>query len=144
MKKTIIFILVFLTTVLQIYAQNDPVGYFVNKCINLLGKTVPEGFQRINRTMFKNDENIALTVDNGLVAASGFGSVFVRSNEALGFNALVYDYFEKNNWSFYDSFSDRSDIYLKNGIYAHIANPGRRDDGLIFTLILFSKNINNF
>jgi hypothetical protein len=144
MKKTIIFILVFLATVLQIYAQNDLVAYYVNKCLNLLGKTVPEGFQRMNRTDFRNDEDIFLTVENGLITVSGFGSAFERSNEAAEFNALLYDYFEKNNWNYYNSTFDGSDIYLKNGIYAYIANPRKRDDGLIATIIGFSKNINNF
>ena len=142
MKKSI-FLSLFFVMALQIYAQNDPVAYYINKCISLLGNNVPEGFQRMNRTGYKNDEDIILMTENGTVVLSMFGTTFDRNNEAAEFNALFYDYFESNNWNFHISRRD-GDIYIKNGIYAIITNPSRRDDGLIVTMIAFSRNVNNF
>jgi hypothetical protein len=144
MKKIIVSLLLFLAMILQIYAQDDPVTYYIDKCLSLLGKNVPEGFQRMNRTGYKNDEDIILMVENGIVVLSMFGTTFDRNNEAAEFNALFYDYFENNNWNFYDSTYDGSDVYVKNGIYAYIFNPTKRDDGLIVSMIGFSRNIDNF
>jgi cobyric acid synthase len=97
-----------------------------------LGKPVSDGFQRMNRTVFRNDE------DN-VVFLSGVGSAFDTTNEAHDFNSLFYNYFEDNNWVYYDEIN-QGDIYAKNKIYACITYPSRRDDGLIAGMVLFSSN----
>jgi len=143
MRKFIVFFAGFFIFGVQIYAQ-DFIEYYINKCIGLLGSTVPNGFQRMNRTGFKNDEDIIIMTENNIVIVSMFGSTFDRTNEAADFNSLFYGYFENNGWRYYDSTYDDSDIYVKGEIYAVISNPTRRDDGLIVAMIVFSRNINNF
>jgi hypothetical protein len=142
-NKKIIISFIFLTMVLQIYAQDNTKAYYVNKCISLLGGSVPEGFQRMNRNFYMNDEDIVLYVENGVVLMSSFGSVFLRTNEAYAYSSSFYDYFETNNWVFIRTING-SDIYLKNGVYVSIVGQQRRSDGLISSTISFGRDINVF
>jgi hypothetical protein len=145
MKKNIIFIMLFLLFVLNIYCQTVTVSDIINDLISYLNKPVPEGFQRVNRYVFGNDLNITLEVENEIVILSSFGRAFYTTHEASNHNTFLYEYFENynNNWNFYRSLG-RYDIYVKNGVYAGIMRPLRRDDGLIVVQLLVSMNINNY
>ena len=143
MKKMIgIFVLSFIA--LNSFAQESIGQYYVNKCVSLLGKTVPSEFKRFHRTAYKNDEDIMVGIENGIIIVSAFGSTFDRTNEAADFNSLFYNYFENNNWQYYRTTSNGSDIYFKNSVYACIFKPTKRDDGQIVTMIGFSNDINKF
>jgi hypothetical protein len=144
MKKLVVSLVFFLAMILQIYAQDIPITHSIDKCLSLLGKNVPEGFQRMSRSIYTNDEGLILRVENGIVVLSIAGSIFNRFDAATKFNTSFYDYFENNNWNFYNSPNAGTDIYVKNGIYACISIPSKHDNGLIISQILFSRNINYF
>lgn len=145
MNKNIFIIFIFFALSLPIYTQEGESldeTYYVNKCIFLLEKPVPEGFRRADRSFFRNDEYIYLFVENGIVALSQHGIAYNTTHEASAFAVPYYDYFEKNGWSFYLT-KGKCDIYLKDDVYAGIYNE-RRSDGLITAMIAFCRNVNLF
>ena len=148
MKKQSIFLTILLVIVFQVHGQYNStiIADFINRTVSMLGGSVPSGFQRIDRTTFKNDEDIVLITENGIVVYSYVGSVFGTTGEAHALNGAFYDYFEnnRNNWRFVRSTVYGTDIYLRNGVYARIETPSRRDDGLIVAGVGFSRNINDF
>ena len=148
MKKLITALLIFLT--FNAYSQHSNkdfdsidafINYYVNSYIYVLGKKVPEDYIRLDRTTYKNNEEIFLTIDNNLVIISAIGSSFRTTNAALEFNGHFYNFFEEN-LGFQKTLYNKSDIYEKNGFYAMILRPTKRDDGLIVAMIAFSNDIN--
>jgi len=146
MKKYLLCFIICLVTFGNIYSQEDLFSQMIEDMISILGGVVPSDFQRLDRTTFKNDEGIILMVENGAVIVVAFGDVFDTTHEAHGFNGLLYDYFEntQNNWIFNRQMRDGTDIYLRNGVFGGITRPNKRDDGLIATGIIFTRNINLF
>jgi hypothetical protein len=148
MKKNLLSFFILFVFILPIYANDElhseNIPKYVNKCIALLGKSVPNGFQRLDRTMFINDEDIMIIVENGIIVMSSFGDAFETTHDASALNGLFYDYFEnsRNNWKFICSTYYGTDVYLRNGIYAEIFK-GQRRDGLIVSLLKFRRNIND-
>jgi hypothetical protein len=98
---------------MSIFAQDIKMEYYLNKCISLLEKPVPDGFQRIGKTGYRNEEGITVSVKNGIITLSTFSSAFLTTNETHEFNALLYDYVENTNWQYY-SYNKlvRVDIYF--------------------------------
>ena len=141
MKKTvIILLLVFLNT--NIHAQ-DNLGTIVNECVSLLDKPAPNYYQRLDRTRYRHpNQKIVVIVENGKVSLVAIGDVFETVNEAIDFNSKFYPFFESNGWIYNDKNYDGEDIYVKNGVYARIAHPGKRDDGYIATAVILSKKLN--
>jgi len=107
----------------------------------MLGRPVPNGFWRIDRTKFTNDEGIGLDVENEIVTTVILWNVFETFNDAHKLNGKLYDYFEnpRNKWNLVYS-TDEGNSYFRNGIYVTITKPSRRDDGKIFTASLFYRD----
>ena len=139
MKKLFFSLIVISAFGVQIFAQDIPVTVIVDKCISLLGRTVPEGFNRMDRTVFQNEEGYFLITENGIVIYSGYRKSFSKSNEAFSFNVLLYDYLEGNNWEYYRTNPNGSDVYQKNNVNAIIFSPQRHDDGYLITGVLFQS-----
>jgi len=150
MRKSFISILIMLISIFQAYGQNNTqseiVEYFINKAVSLLGETVPDGFRRVDRTTFANNEDIIIITEDEKIVISYIGSIFNTTHEAHELNGLLYDYFENrgNNWSFVSSTDNGTDLYFRDDIYAGISSPSRRDDGLIVTGVGFSRKIHDF
>jgi len=146
MKKGLLLAVILYVFVVQAYGQDDRIAELIDRGIAKLDGAVPDGFRRIDRTTFINDEDIVLIVENGIVIFSGFGGTYYTTHEAHADLGLFYDYFEdiRNNWRFYRRTLDGSDIYLRNGVFAYISRPTRRDDGLIVFIIGFSRNVHTF
>ena len=141
--KRLIAVVVFIFSVSLCYSQ-DYLGGRINECVSYISKSVPNGFHRSDRTTYINDTgDIVLTIDNGKVIISTNGRAFERTNEAHQWQAQFYEYFENNNWSYSDLSESGVEVYVKNGIYACILRPFRRDDGLIAALVMFLDDINN-
>lgn len=143
MKKNIIFLYLFFAGI-TLFAQeslDEFIQYYITTCISVLGNPVPSGFQRIDRTSFKNEYDVILFTENNIVTASAFGSAFSSNSDATEFNGIFYTFFE-DNWTFFRSTNQGADIYIKNDVYAIINRPRRRDDGQIVAIIGFSKDIN--
>jgi hypothetical protein len=85
-----------------------------------------------------------VVVENGAVSVSVIGTIFVTNHEAAAFNAVFYEHFETTGWEYYDTNGEGEDMYVKDGVYACIAIPSKRDDGYIATAIAFSRTIANF
>ena len=149
MKKMLLVFIIFLIFVSQIYGQDDLISQWIanliDTSISAIGGSVPDGFRRSDRTTFINDDSIILITENGIVVLSAIVYAWATTHEAHEFNGLLYDYFEnnRNNWRFIRSTYNGTDIYLRNGIYAGIQIPSRRDDGMIASLIGFSRNIDD-
>jgi len=146
MKRGLLLAVIIAVFVVQAYGQNDRIAEFIDRCIAKLDGAVPDGFRRFDRTLFINDEDIFIAVENGIVILSGFGGTYSTTHEAHADLGVFFDYFEdsRNNWDFLRTTFDGSNIYSRNGVFAHISRPTRRDDGLIVFTIGFSRNINNF
>jgi len=140
--KKYIFIFIFISFFIgHLFGQSNSVSdLIVNRCISMLGRSVPNGFIRIDRTRYYNEEGFILTVENGVVVSSGFQSNFNTFNEAHEFNGVLYNYFEnsRNNWILFSS-SSEGDIYSRNRVFATIVRPSRRNDGVIVNIILFDR-----
>ena len=139
MKKLVLSFFIISAVGIQIFAQDVPVTVIVNKCISLLGGTVPEGFNRMDRTVFQNEEGYFLITENGIVIYSGYRKSFSKSNEAFAFNVILYDYLEENKWDFNRTNPNGSDVYQKNDVNAIIFSPQRHDDGYLITGVLFQS-----
>ena len=85
--------------------------------------------------------HISLTVQNNIVKTCMIGSVFEYSHEAYLYLAFYYNYFENdsNGWNYSEFSEDGLDIYTKDGVYAFIRSPSKRDDGLIGAAVLFTS-----
>jgi hypothetical protein len=140
MKKMLIYLLIFLLPILQVYGQN--VSVLVNRCISLLDKPVPNGFRQVNRQTFINNEGIFLFVNNEIVIVSALVSTFRSERDAREYNTLFSNFFKNNSWNFFRTSSSGADIYLLNGLHAIIENPRKNENGSIETMIGFSRNLN--
>ena len=144
--KKILFFLIITVFIMQVHSQGDPfseiITAHINKTISMLGGAIPEGFQRLDRTMFRNNEDIILMVENGIVTMSSFGDIFTTTGEAHLFTGLLFEHFEnnRNNWVHFRSNRNGTEIYQKADVYAGILKPAKRDDGMIVSVISFSKN----
>ena len=128
--KRCIFGVLFLFCLAVCYGQQN-----IDEYISYLGQPVPKDFERINRTMYKDNTGyIVLFVENNLVKICSIGGAFDYTHEASNWLAFYYSYFEDNKWE-YTKASD-SDIYEKNGTYAMIARPRERADGSIGSMIM--------
>ena len=92
----------------------------------------------MDRTTYMNDNDIVLYVHNNLVIASIIGTVFDYTHEASAWLADYYNYFENQNWIFSEGDSS-GDVYTKNGILVMCYKPSKRDDGMIVTMVIFTK-----
>jgi hypothetical protein len=122
------------------FAQED-YSRQISECVAALGKAVPDGYTRTDRTHYKKiGENVFLTIgEDKKVVGSGFGAAFDRTNKAVEWNGQLYTLFEKENWQYYDT-KEYGDIYKKGDIYAVITESSKRDDGLIATHIAFTRD----
>jgi len=133
MKKIIAIILLSFLPVFSFALDN------VDLCMSYLGKPVPRGFSRIDRTTYVNDDsNIILNVENGIVITSMIGITFEFTHEASRWLAEYYNYFENDDWEFVESYPD-SDLYIKDEDAAMCIKPYRREDGLIVAMVLLTK-----
>jgi hypothetical protein len=141
MKKCIVISLFFVFNI-SIFAQENIILEYINNCIDLLGKPLPNiGFQRINRDVYrKTDNGILLLIENGQIVFSTVGTITERSDEAALIISYFYDYFEKNNWNYY-GVHNNFDVYYNNGVYAGISEVARREDGYMVAMVGFSRNI---
>ena len=133
MKKYIFCLLLFFCVIIC-YGQEN-----INLYISYLEKSVPNGFQRMNRTTYMDESgNIVLSIDNNLVKACSIGVAFDYNHEANEWLAFYYNYFEDNNWEY----SNRAglEIYSKNNVYAIIVGASKREDGQIVSMIMFTKD----
>jgi hypothetical protein len=153
MKKTVfIFLSIFFIINGFVHTQDNTTilmnltSELIDMSIDLLGKPVPDKFQRVSRTMFvlksSDTSGIGVTVDDGLVNVSAV-TIMGNINFVREFNVTFYNYFENNSWRFLRE-SGGADIYVKNGIFAAVTQPFNRDDGLMGATIMFSSNLNNF
>jgi hypothetical protein len=143
MKKIFISLLIFFLTVLQVHGQNIPVIELINKCISLLDKTVPDGFQQLNIQTYINNEGILLLVNNEMVIVSSLVKSFRSNREANEYNALFSDFFKNNNnWDFFRTSSAGAEIYSRDDLRAIIEKPKRANNGSIETMIGFSRRLN--
>jgi hypothetical protein len=143
MKKIFIFLFIFSLSILQVHGQNITVSELINRCISLLDKPVPNGFQQINRQVFINNEGILLLVYDEIVVVSTLAKSFETEREANNFNALFSNFFkDDNSWDLFRRSSSGAEIYLRNGLYAIIEKPRKQNNGSIETMIGFSRNLN--
>ena len=142
MKKNI-FVLTFLGMASLCYSQVN-IGRYINECVSLISKPVPNNYVRGDRTTFLNEDGIIVAkVINGIVIGGAIGQAFDRTNEALEWQSQFYDFFESNNWN-YSNLSERGvEIYSKNNIYALIISPSRRNDNQIAAMVIFVDNLNS-
>jgi hypothetical protein len=143
MKKLLALCFLFLL-VQGAYAQltQKDVEDTVNKCISLLGKSVPEGSIRMGRSMFKvpyKDWEIVMVVENGLIYVTSYGSVHYSTDMASAFLGSFYTFFEDSgSWKYVGRGSVYDDVYYNNEVYAALETY-KREDGLIVAMVLFSK-----
>jgi hypothetical protein len=113
----------------------------------LIGKPVPIGFARQDRTHYMkqiNDQTIILTVRDNTVISSSLGAVFHTVHEAQKWRAKYYNIMEQANWEFIKYIKeDGEEIYEKNNYRAFLTDPWQRIDGLIAIGIYLYKLIDN-
>ena len=110
----------------------------IDQYILYLEGPIPQEFQRVNDTTYiDNSGNIVLLVEDNLVKACNIGASFDTADESGEWLAFYYDYFKDNNWEY----SNDSDIYMKNNVFAMIIKEQKRNDGKIASLILFTKDV---
>ena len=134
MKKPVFIILIFNLSILA-FSQDD-IGLY----ISYLGKPVPNDFHRVNRTTYMNDNGIILHIHDGLVISSVIGVALDYTHEAIQWLADYYNFFEDQQWTFLDSdLKIKGDAYAKDGIIAICIKPSKRDDNLITTMVILTK-----
>lgn len=141
--RKIIWILTLFFGVSNVYAQEDVIPYYVDKCISLIGNSIPDEFQRIDRDSYRNNEGITVTAYNGIISYSMIAVVRQTNHEVSMFNVLFHDHFDNNNWIYLGKNIGGYDTYYKNGIYGFIGEPYIRDDGIVAS-IWFSRYKNLF
>ena len=150
MRKAL-FVLLFVCFIAgpNAYAQENFFHSLINECVNLLGQPVPAtGFQRVGRSTWtlgqetnrylRDINNTVIFTQNGLIVLSNFGYFHSDNNRVETFYSFFQELLESTHWEHYSS-SEISEIYRKNGVYAHIST-GIRDDGSYSTMVSFSRN----
>ena len=155
MKRTI-FVVVFVFINTFAFSQNSIIDkyngiidFYLGISNSFLGQN--EDFirqfplaQRVNRNTYKLEDNFIVILENGIINLIIIGESFNRTNEAFDFLSVFYNYFENNKWEYIESSHRNEEIFFKNGIYAIILQPSKRDDGLIAAAIFLSKKKNPF
>ncbi|MDR0512445.1 MAG: hypothetical protein LBG93_05020 [Treponema sp.] len=139
MKKLIVLALFLSVVVLPAFAREATIAELVEMAVSKLDRPVPEGFQRIDRTTFIND-NIIVVAPNGITTISTFGRSFETTREAYILLGSFFDYFENthNNWALHIDVAGGA-VYINGGIFAFIQRPAPRDDGRIVTQVAFTR-----
>ena len=147
MKKYLFSLLVFFAS-FSLYGQSsDRVALvnqlrpLVNQAINLLGsRTIPEGFERFDRTLFIRHTNVAsvvLVVENDIIVETSVSLAFRTTHAANSFRAAFFDLFEEMG-THQRTYRD-GELYRIRNAEAFIENVQRRDDGLIVAIAFFSS-----
>jgi hypothetical protein len=150
MKKLIVLALFLSVVVLPAFAREATIAELVERAVSKLDRPVPAGFQRMGRTVFINDDGIALIAPNGTVLMSSYGRALETTHEASAITGSFYDFFEENhNWTYSGSFVTvgggmRGSLYANSGVFAFIPRPIARDDGLIVASVSFARNTRDF
>ncbi|MCL2194218.1 MAG: hypothetical protein FWB78_12590 [Treponema sp.] len=146
MKKYLFSLLIFFAG-FSLYGQSsDRVNQLrplVNQAIDLLGsRTIPEGFERADRTLFArhttNGISVVLTVENGIIILIQVGSAFRTTSEASSFRAAFFDLFEEMG-AHLRTYSD-GELYRIRNTEAFIQNISRREDGRIIAVANFIRS----
>jgi len=120
----------------------------VSQCLSFLGKVVPGGFSRMNRTTYSgfiiddsgDEHQVQLLVSNDIVYAVVYGAITEYTHEAREWLSPFYNYFEDNNWLFSEEESFiEEDVYTKDDDYVMIPKIFKREDGMIVAMVFFSK-----
>jgi hypothetical protein len=126
------------------YSSNNAMSNIINDCINLLDKPVAGNFQSLDGRSFINNMGIVAIPENGKTILSVFGKPYESRKGATEFNSMFYEYFEDNNWKYYATLENGANVYSKDGVFACVFQPSLRNDGLIGTMVAFTRNFNNF
>jgi hypothetical protein len=143
-KLAFVFLAVFVSV--SAFAQEAFFQKYIDECVGLLGKPVPvAGFQRVSQnTWLRDSDNTALVVENNVVIFSNFGYYHQDIERVENFNSIVWGILMKTGWKFYYYFDSGYAVYLKNGIYAGILEPTKRNDENYATVIGFCKDLRFF
>jgi transposase len=127
-------------------SSKENVGSYIDMCASYLSGSAPNGFERIDRTVYMNEEgSVIIKVINGTVVGSAIGNTFERTSEARKWQSQFYDFFERNNWMYSEvSKKGVEEIYIKDNVYALIISPWKKDNDLIVAMVMFVDDLNNF
>ncbi|MDR1785409.1 MAG: hypothetical protein LBR23_02940 [Spirochaetaceae bacterium] len=143
MRKNIFYCLMILLA-LPVFAQKNE-SEAIAELINCLGKPVPNGYRRGNRTTFVKDTDIGtmiLGVENGVVVSGSIAMAWVTSREASKYLSAFYDLLEKEG--VYQSNYIADDVYKWRGAFVIIPGIMRREDGGIVAGVFVVKDLNRF
>ena len=147
MKQTAGFIIMILLGLVFVNAGFSQ-ERVVNHCLSFVGKVVPGGFSRMNRTTYSgfitddhgDEHQVQLLVSNDIVYAAVYGAIAAYTHEVREWLSQFYNYFENNNWFFSDEeLYQEGDAYFKDDDYVMIPKTIKREDGMIAAMVFFSK-----
>ena len=160
MKKWIVVVLFLGTAVTVMGGPRINVSSIVSEAAVFLGRDVPSGFIREDRTSFSREGHEAGTwfVDvrpNGRVYKSALSARFPNANIAAQWRSYFLNYFEgNNNWQLMPQYyhGQRSLIYRSvypltqcgRRVYVSIGTPDRGWDGLLSNEVGFAYNQGHF
>jgi hypothetical protein len=99
---------------------------YVSTCIASLGYSVPSGFARVNKTVYKKeygDADIFLEIEDGKVAKAIIARDFKQLNEINGWTTPYQEFFKNQSWEHCgagDGAHGGFDMYRESGIYARV------------------------
>jgi hypothetical protein len=130
--KRLFFLFIFIFTSEFIFAQS-----FISRCISYLGKPIPDDFNRISETVYKND-NIILHIENNIVVSSVWTKECNSWYDARLYYVGYTNLFENMLWIPFVR-DMNGVIYKCANIYAGLVKPGldMRVDGVIEITVIF-------
>jgi len=128
--KRFFFMIFFIFAPIFIFAQS-----FLSHYVSYIGKTVPNGFSRIDETTYTNNE-IILKVKNNIVISSGWAEEYNNINEADLYYIGYCNLFENTNWTFFQR-DLHCDVYKYANIYVVCTKPQFRIDGVYVIMVTF-------
>jgi hypothetical protein len=130
--KRLFFLFIFIFTSEFIFAQS-----FISRCISYLGKPIPDGFNRISETVYKNDD-IILHIENNIVVSSVWTKKCNSEYDAHLYYVGYSNLFKNTYWKLLESDMHVA-LYKRANIYAGLVKPGidMRVDGVIEVHVIF-------
>jgi hypothetical protein len=122
---------------------NSGVKAYIDECVSLVGKPVPSGFKRTDRSTYKktiggDQISLIVAVEDNIVKVAIVGLAFDTSNLASQFLSYFYTFFEDNKWEYLGSDADAV-VYEKNNIMAFISNYRREDGKIVGAVVVEQK-----
>jgi hypothetical protein len=121
---------------------NAPKKELLDECVSYIDKPVTQDFNKMSVDGYKHKSHsptMSVFTKDGKVSICSVGLAFKTTHEASEWRALFYDAFKSGGWQYFESWNDRTEVFVKGGFVAELSPTSTREDRMSTAMVIISR-----